>query len=275
VTGRVLAEAAVSRKDVGAVLTKPTPLEPPASARRDGRRWRGWIEAAVIFAAYQTFEWVRARLQGKAGPSFHHARQVIHWEQLIGMFQEARIQAWLLPHHLIIEFSDIWYGTMHFAVPPLALYLLWRRCPQRYRHRRDTLVALSVMSLAVFWLWPLAPPRLMPAGYHFVDTAKKIGGMGPADKGSLADQNAYAAMPSLHIAWSSWCAIVLVPILHHWWTKVLAVIYPFVQLAVVVVTANHFILDGVGGLVMLGLGWPLALAIGRLGQARASAVVLS
>jgi PAP2 superfamily len=237
------------------LLTEPRP---------GWRRWRGWIEAGVIMVAYQAFESVRARVQGKPGPSFQHARQVIRWEKALGIFHEATIQHWFLPNHAFIEFWDVWYGTIHFVIPPLALWLLYHRCPSRYRHRRDTLVALTLVSLAIFALWPLAPPRLLPASFHFVDTAKKIGGMGPADKGSLQDDNAFAAMPSLHIAWSSWCAIVLWPVMRAWWTKALAVIYPVVTLAAVVITANHFILDGVGGLIVLGIGWLIALGIERL-----------
>jgi PAP2 superfamily len=224
----------------------------------------------VILVAYQSFEWVRARVQGKAGPSFRHARQVIHWEKALGIFHEATIQHWFLPNHTVIEFWDVWYGTIHFVIPPLALWLLYHRCPSRYRHRRDTLVVLTLVSLACFWLWPLAPPRLLPSSFHFVDTAKKIGGMGPADKGSLQDDNAFAAMPSLHIAWSSWSAIVLWPVLRQWWTRALAVVYPLVTLAAVVITANHFFLDGVGGLVVLGVGWLVALGIERLRRRRSS-----
>jgi membrane-associated phospholipid phosphatase len=152
----------------------------------------------------------------------------------------------------------------------LALFLLYRRGPARYRHRRDTLVVLSLLSLACFWLWSLTPPRLLPASFHFVDTAKKIGGMGPADKGSLQDDNAFAAMPSLHIAWSAWSAVVLWPALRAWWTRALVVVYPVVTLAAVVITANHFILDGAGGLVVLGVGWLVALAIDRRRTSRNS-----
>ncbi|HLY84127.1 MAG TPA: phosphatase PAP2 family protein [Acidimicrobiales bacterium] len=252
------------------MLTKPNSgpvaaaAAPSASRRRSQagwRRWRGWLEAVVLFAVYETFEWARAKIQGKAGPSFHHAYQVIHWEQLTGIFQEARIQQWVLPHHLIIEFVDVWYGTIHFVIPPLALFLVYRRSQARYPHRRDTLIALTLLGLVCFWLWPLAPPRLLPARFHFVDTASTIGGMGPADKGNFKDDNLYAAMPSLHIGWSAWCAVVLVPILRRWWTKLLAVLYPVAMLIVVVITANHFFLDGVGGLVVLGLGWLIALGV--------------
>jgi hypothetical protein len=254
------------------LLTEPTSDPAPAAAPARSRlqRLRGWIEATVIFVAYQGFEWVRARVQGQAGPSFHHANQVIHWEQVIGLFQEARIQGWFLPNHLLIEFWDIWYGTIHFVVPPVALIVVYHRFPERYRQRRDAIIALTLLGLACFWLWPLAPPRLLPAHFHFVDTAKTIGGMGPANKGTLTDDNNYAAMPSLHIAWSTWSAIVLVSMLRRPWAKALAVLYPFVTLAAVVITANHFILDGVGGLAVLGLGWLISVAIDRQRQARAA-----
>ncbi|NMD25364.1 MAG: PAP2 family protein, partial [Actinobacteria bacterium] len=68
--------------------------------------------------------------------------------------------------------------------------------------------------------------------------------------------NAYAAMPSLHFGWSLWCAIVI-------WTQVggrrghvLAVLYPTLTLFAIVITANHFFLDAVGGALILcgGLG---------------------
>ena len=67
--------------------------------------------------------------------------------------------------------------------------------------------------------------------------------------------NQYAAMPSLHVAWSLWCACVLVPRLRHGWAKALAVLYPVVTLLAVVVTANHYFLDAVGGAVVLAVGF--------------------
>jgi len=223
-------------------------------------RWSGWIEVAGLFAAYEAFEWVRAQVQGRAGPSLHHAEQIVRIERWFGLFQEGRIQGWVLPHHLLIQFFDIYYGTIHFAVPPLALFLLWRRCPERYRHHRNALIILSLLGLACFWLWSLAPPRLLPAHYHFVDTASSIG---PADRGRLKDDNLYAAMPSLHVGWSTWCAVVLVPILRSWWAKLLAVLYPVMTFTAVVVTANHFFLDGVGAWIFLAAGWLLATPISR------------
>jgi hypothetical protein len=67
--------------------------------------------------------------------------------------------------------------------------------------------------------------------------------------------NAFAAMPSLHIGWSSWCAFAAVPVVRNRLVKALLILHPIVTMFTVVVTANHYILDGVGGLVCLGLGY--------------------
>src|SRR3546814_1279100 len=66
--------------------------------------------------------------------------------------------------------------------------------------------------------------------------------------------NQYAAMPSMHIGWSTWSALVLVPLLRRRWAKVLAALYPVVTLVCIVVTGNHYWVDGIGGLLCLEIG---------------------
>jgi len=66
--------------------------------------------------------------------------------------------------------------------------------------------------------------------------------------------NQYAAMPSLHFAWSTWCALVLVPTVRRTWVRVLAASYPICTLFAIVVTGNHYWLDAAGGAVILALG---------------------
>jgi hypothetical protein len=83
--------------------------------------------------------------------------------------------------------------------------------------------------------------------------------------------NQYAAMPSLHIAWAAWCALAIWPVLRRRWTRALFLLYPFVTLFAVVVTANHYWLDGLGGLLALGLGVALTLGFeGIVGRIRHS-----
>jgi membrane-associated phospholipid phosphatase len=80
--------------------------------------------------------------------------------------------------------------------------------------------------------------------------------------------NQYAAMPSMHIGWSTWCALALLPVLRRRWTKALAVGYPLATLFCIVVTGNHYWIDGIGGLLCLGAGYLAALAVTNRTQRR-------
>ncbi len=103
--------------------------------------------------------------------------------------------------------------------------------------------------------------------YGFVDTLARFGGSWSFDSGAMRDvSNQYAAMPSLHIAWSLWCAAVLVPRLRHRWSKALAASYPAFTLLAVVVTANHYFLDAVGGAITLAGGYAIGRIATELGQ---------
>jgi len=73
--------------------------------------------------------------------------------------------------------------------------------------------------------------------------------------------NQYAAMPSLHIAWSTWCALVMWQLTRKRWARVLIVLYPVMTLFGIVVTANHYFLDAAGGLLTLGVGYVIGRGI--------------
>ena len=152
---------------------------------------------------------------------------------------------------------------MHFVVPALVLIYLFHWHFERYRFWRNTAGLMLLISLLGFWLYPVLPPRLLPAHFGFFD-ASHYGGIGPigkAEAGPMA--NAFAAMPSLHIGWSVWCALAAVPVVRRRWMKVLLILHPIATMFAVVVTANHYILDGVGGLVTLGLGYLVVSAVTR------------
>ena len=69
------------------------------------------------------------------------------------------------------------------------------------------LFATSLLALAGFYLYPLAPPRLLPQ-YGYVDTLLKFHTWGSlADPKVAEHSNQFAAMPSLHIGWALWCGI--------------------------------------------------------------------
>ena len=67
--------------------------------------------------------------------------------------------------------------------------------------------------------------------------------------------NQYAAMPSLHCAWAMWCVLVMWPQLKSNWSRALLILYPIATVYCIVVTANHYFLDAVGGFATLALGF--------------------
>src|SRR5262249_54182060 len=142
--------------------------------------------------------------------ALHHAKQVIGFEKALGLFQEHRIQHFFIHDRLFLQFWDVFYGSAHFIVTIIAIVLMFRRAPHRYPVWRNTLAVTVFIALLGFALYPLMPPRLVDGyglHYGFVDTLQKFGGLWSFDSGTMAKiSNQYAAMPSLHFAWSSWCA---------------------------------------------------------------------
>jgi hypothetical protein len=220
------------------------------------------LEGLVLLVADQGFEWVRTRITGSRRAADRNARWVVRIERRTWTFHEHRLQQWVVGHRYVVEAFDIYYGIVHFFVPPIVLIVLWQSWPSRYARWRNTIVVATLLGLLAFWLYPLTPPRLYP-GLHFTDTARTIGGLGPLDAGHFKDRNPYAAMPSLHMAWSTWCAFALAAVSRRWWVKVIWFAYPLLTLYVVVATANHWFADAVGGWVVLGLAWVAAGCISR------------
>ncbi len=212
----------------------------------------------LILAFYAVYSVIR-NTQGSAVVSearaLRNALRVIRWEKAIGSYHEEAIQQRFLAWDGFIEFWNLFYGTFHFFVTIFALVFLFRRFPARYRRWRNTLAATTALALIGFATYPLMPPRLLPASHGFVDTLRVYGSLWSFDSGAMSKiSNQYAAMPSLHFAWATWCTLVLVPALKSWWAKALAIIYPAFTLFAIVVTANHFWLDAAGGLARARCG---------------------
>ena len=231
-------------------------------ATRSRLRW--WRELIYIGAFYAVYTLIRNRgiATDSAATAFEHAKQMISIERAVGLYHEESLQDVFLGADGFIQFWNIFYGTAHFVVTVFAIVWLFRRAPQRYPRWRNTLAVTTGLALIGFAFYPLMPPRLMPASYGFVDTLQAFGGLWSFDSGTMQKiSNQYAAMPSLHFGWSSWCTCVLMPMFRPRWAKVLIVSYPFMTLFAIMITANHWWIDAVGGVIVLGIGY---LVGGRL-----------
>jgi hypothetical protein len=234
-------------------------------------RLRWWQEVLFVLAFYGVYSAIRDVHGSKPVSKLHaftNAMRVVRAERFVHLFQEQHIQSWFLDWHWFIRFWGAFYGSAHFIVTVVVLVYLFRWQPWRYPLWRNTLAFTTALALIGFAFFPLMPPRLLPANYHFVDTLRTVGGLWSFDSGPMtAVSNQYAAMPSLHFAWSSWCALVLFPSMRTRWGKALVLAYPFMTVFAIVVTGNHYILDAVGGAAVLATGFGLGWALTRLTDA--------
>jgi len=244
----------------------PLSLPPGATSavavaeRTTHTKW--WREALTIALFYEVYSLAR-NTQGSASTSpehaFRNARAVIRIEQAMGLYHEQSIQMFFLHAPAVVKVLNIYYGAAHFFVTTGVMIYLYLRHPDRYVRWRWILGATTALALIGFITFPVMPPRLITSDFGqsgFVDTLHTIGGLWSFESGPIAKlSNQYAAMPSLHFAWSVWCALALWPRLRHRASRTLAVAHPTITLIGIVATANHFWLDAAAGLLVLGVGY--------------------
>jgi hypothetical protein len=252
---------------MSAIATRVTTL--PAGRRlRDGRRLFWWAEIIAVAVFYFVYSTVR-NTTAKGGPdeAYQHARHIISLERALGIFHEQTLQRWALHVKPLIVACNYFYGSLHFIVTIGAAVYLFRKWSDDYPLFRNTLGIATALALIGFATFPLMPPRLLPEHYGFVDTLAKYPTFWSFNSGAMSKlSNQFAAMPSVHCAWAGWCACVLVPRVRRTWAKVLAAVYPFMTITVIVLTANHYFLDAVGGFLVLGIGYVVARSFTRAGR---------
>ena len=234
---------------------------------RDGHTLYWWVEILAVVVFYVVYSTIRNLHHGNAAEAFQHAKELISLQGHLGLNIEHSIQQWALDYRPLIIAANYFYGSLHFVVTGAVMVYLYRRWSNDYPLWRNTLAIGTALALIGFALFPLMPPRLLPAHYGFVDTLEKDPAFWSFNSGAVSKiSNQYAAMPSVHCAWALWCACAIVPRVKHVWLKVLAVLYPVATVTVIVVTANHYVLDAPAGFVALGVGYLAARALTRAGR---------
>jgi hypothetical protein len=246
----------------------PVPVEAqPVVAPVVRQRWSvtGTVEIALVAGFYQWYSAIRHWVGGSTSTAQRNAMHVVAWERGLGIFNEASVQAAALAHPAVMRAAASYYGTAHFVVPAVALVVLYRRDRERYFTWRNALGWTSALALAAFALFPTMPPRLLPAAFHFTNVTTS-----GVDRAFVPDlYNGFAAMPSLHAAYATWALCALWPVVRSKWTRALLVAHVVLIVAVVLVTANHYYLDLVGGVAVMATGALLARRHHRRGAASA------
>lgn len=181
------------------------------------------------------------------GDALARSRWIWHFERVIGLPSETSLQRIFLPHPVLIEFFNLYYLGLHFPVLIGCMVWLFVRHRDSYRRFRTTLVAFTSVCLVIQFI-PVAPPRMLPST-GLVDTAVRYH---QSVYSSVAgfDPDQLSAMPSVHVGWAILVAVAVITTARTSW-RWLVVLYPVVTTLAVVVTANHFWLDGIAAAALL------------------------
>jgi membrane-associated phospholipid phosphatase len=218
---------------------------------------RPWLRQLGLFlVAYTAYSLGRWLATGETVDAVDNAHAIVALQADLGLGVEDAVQtaltgtAWMwLLNHL--------YLAAQFVVLPGALVWLWRHSPDVYRRLRDTVLATWLLSVPVFAIFPVAPPRL--AGIGMVDTISSSTGVALDSRFATALYNPLAAVPSLHAGFAFAVSVALVVALRRPVARWLAAAWtPVVGLSVVA-TGNHYLFDIAAGIAITILGGLVAL----------------
>jgi len=227
------------------------------AAPRSRPHW--WTQAAVIGAFLWAYDEINNLNPFRRETAIGHGLSLMHVERWAHLDPELSLNHWLALHASLGRFLADYYDLAHFLVTLPLLAWVWWRYSSRYRMVRNSLIGINVIGFAIFWLFPVAPPRML-ASFGFVDIVAVTHAVGAWSTGALASQaNEYAAMPSLHVAWALWCAVAVWSIRRDVLSRTIAVAYAVLTALVVMATANHYFLDVAAGVATTAVSVGVAL----------------
>lgn len=211
-------------------------------------------QGVLILVAFQVYKTVRRYgIPDDPAIAFDHARDIIRIQERLGLFFELEWQGWALDRGTgyILFFNYVYAYYMWWVIGGLSLLAFL--APVRYRFLRRAFFISMLLVTPMYLIYPLAPPRFLAEhGWNFVDTMVTYGPNYFSETG-LVQANRYAAMPSMHVGWTTFVAIavsMLLPTVK--WRVVLVVFMASLITYVVIITGNHYWLDAVVGWVFIG-----------------------
>ncbi len=211
---------------------------------------RGWsdlaLQLALFFSVYQGYQVVRGMSEGREAVAFANADRIIEIERSLGLFFEPGLQAAMLEFGWVIDFTNWMYVNSHFIVTTSFLAWLYLFRNDHFYFVRNMFMVAMLLALTGYLLFPTAPPRLVP-GEGFVDTIATFTVLEQDSNTVSLLVNKYAAVPSMHIGFASMVAVSALLLVRSRIAKGIWALYPLLVLFVVVVTGNHFWLDGAAG----------------------------
>jgi hypothetical protein len=217
------------------------------------------VEVATLASLYGVYEIVRGQGDATLAAAREHTDAIVSLERNLHVYGEHTLQR--LAHGLpgVPTLLGIAYIVLHFLGTAVALVWLHRRHRSAFPVVRNTLIFATAVALAVYVLFPVAPPRL--AGLGFADTVSDGAHVNLSSDllGSL--YNPFAAVPSLHFGYALIVGVAVGTLTSRRWARALGWSYPAVMLLTIVGTGNHFFFDAAAGGIVVGAGYLFARAV--------------
>jgi membrane-associated phospholipid phosphatase len=228
---------------------------------------RDSLELLLVAVAFLLYFVVRANVIDRPDLAIANATHIVDAEKTLGVYWERSLQQSILDERLIVRFFNFAYFWLDFPLIAALGLLLYFRRRSHYTFTRDAILFSGGLALISYALFPVAPPRLLPnAG--ILDTLQALDNLSYQAQSTQFFVNPYAAMPSLHVGWAVLIAIGMYRAFpRNRLVMLFAAVHPITQWSSTVFTGNHYILDGVGGLVVAALGLALATFMQRRGYA--------
>jgi hypothetical protein len=223
-------------------------MESAGGRRVEERRHAVLWELALVGLAALTYFGVRNLTVGAADEAFANAEWLGRLEERLHVAWEDPLQDTLVAGRTAMTFCNWVYIWGHWPVIIVTAITLFRLRRERYYLLRNAMFLSGAIGFLFFAFFPVAPPRLVDPGLLDTVTLHSNSYRALQPPGLT---NQYAAFPSLHFGWNVLVGIVLWGTTRHVLVRAFAVLSPLAMGAAVVLTANHYVLDLVGGLAVV------------------------
>lgn len=236
-----------------------------------GRNWRSYVQVVIDWFPFIGILILYDKTRGIADDLGIpvHVRVPADFDAWLG---GGTLPSYFLQQHLYTPGVTHWYDacvtlvyTSHFLAMPTVGAVLWMRNRPAWGAFIRRIIAMSVIGLGGYILYPAAPPwyagqqgvvppliRLSSRGWFEL----RMPHAGDLLAGAQAGANAVAAVPSLHTATATIVTVFLVPRVWKWLRPIIA-LYPLAMGFVLVYAGEHYIFD-----VLLGYLTALIVLVG-------------
>ncbi len=203
-----------------------------------------WLAVLVFYFMMTSLDW-----PSRHTAALDNSRALYDLERSLNIDVELPLNTWLVPHRWLRTVANYEYAITYLVSSFGLLVWLYLRRPATYFWARSSFILLNVVALTCFAVYPVAPPRVLP-DLGFTDTIVQDGTWLSWGSPMADHANQLAAMPSLHIGWAVWVSLILASIASGWRSQALSGVHVVVTLFVIMATANHYLIDALGGALL-------------------------